>query len=95
MHSKKQARKQVFLEQMDAVVPWNHLVERIAPYYPEGRKGRPPSSLHTILRVHFLQQWFTLSDPGMDEAFFDSPLYRELALSTLWIIRGKLMGTQA
>ena len=75
----KKTRKQVFLEQMEAVVPWNNLVERIAPYYPEGRTGRPPFSLHTMLRVHFMQQWFTLSDPGMEEAFFDTPLYREFA----------------
>jgi IS5 family transposase len=77
--SVKKTRKQVFLEQMDAVVPWNDLVQRIAPYYPEGRKGRPPFCLHTMLRVHFLQQWFSLSDPGMEEAFFDTPLYREFA----------------
>jgi IS5 family transposase len=49
------------------------------PYYPEGRTGRPPFSLHTMLRVHFLQQWFTLSDPGMEEPFFDTPMYREFA----------------
>jgi IS5 family transposase len=77
--SVKKTRKQIFLEQMEAVVPWNVLVQRIAPYYPEGRTGRPPFSLHTMLRVHFLQQWFTLSDPGMEEAFFDTPLYREFA----------------
>ena len=77
--SLKKTRKQVFLEQMDQVVPWAALVELIAPYYPEGRTGRPPFSLLTMLRIHFLQQWFTLSDPGMDEAFFDTPLYREFA----------------
>ncbi len=55
------------------------LVERMAPSYPEGRKGRPSFCLHTMLRVHFLQQWFALSDPGMQEAFFDTPLYREFA----------------
>ena len=64
---------------MEQVVPWAALVERIAPYYPEGRTGRPPFSLLTMLRIHFLQQWFTLSDPGMEEAFFDVPLYREFA----------------
>ena len=77
--SVKKTRKQVFLEQMEQVVPWAALVERIAPYYPEGRTGRPPFSLLTMLRIHFLQQWFTLSDPGMEEAFFDTPLYREFA----------------
>ncbi|WP_210545600.1 IS5 family transposase [Rhodoferax sp. PAMC 29310] len=75
----KKTRKQVFLEQMEQVVPWAALVEVIAPYYPEGRTGRPPFSLHTMLRIHFMQQWFTLSDLAMEEAFFDTPLYREFA----------------
>jgi IS5 family transposase len=75
----KKTRKQVFLEQMEQVVPWADLVELIAPYYPEGKTGRPPFSLQTMLRIHFMQQWFTLSDPGMEEAFFDTPLYREFA----------------
>ena len=77
--SVKKTRKREFLEQMNKVVPWGALVELIAPYYPEGKKGRPPFSLETMLRTHFLQQWFTLSDPGMEEAFFDTPLYREFA----------------
>ncbi|EKD97018.1 MAG: hypothetical protein ACD_23C01124G0001 [uncultured bacterium] len=77
--SLKKTRKQVFLEQMDQVVPWAALVELIAPYYPEGKTGRPPFSLQTMLRIHFMQQWFTLSDPAMEEAFFDTPLYREFA----------------
>ena len=75
----KKTRKQVFLEQMDQVVPWAALEELIAPYYPEGRKGRPPFSLLTMLRIHFMQQWFTLSDPAMEEGLFDTPLYREFA----------------
>jgi len=75
----KKTRKQVFLGQMDQVVPWAALVELIAPYYPEGKTGRPPFSLMTMLRIHFMQQWFTLSDPAMEEAFFDTPLYREFA----------------
>lgn len=77
--SVKKTRKQVFLEQMEQVVPWDALVELIAPYYPEGKTGRPPFSLCTMLRVHFMQQWFSLSDPAMEEAFFDTPLYREFA----------------
>ena len=75
----KKTRKRQFLEQMDQVVPWTALVELIAPYYPEGKTGRPPFSLMTMLRTHFMQQWFTLSDPAMEEAFFDTPLYREFA----------------
>ena len=75
----KKTRKREFLEQMNEVVPWAALVERIEPYYPQGRTGRPPFSLATMLRVYFMQQWFTLSDPAMEEAFFDTPLYREFA----------------
>ena len=77
--SNKKTRKREFLFEMDRVVPWAALVELIAPYYPEGKNGRPPFALETMLRVHFMQQWFTLSDPAMEEAFFDVPLYREFA----------------
>ena len=77
--SARRTRKQDFLAQMQRVVPWAALVELIAPYYSEGKNGRPPFALETMLRVHFMQQWFTLSDPAMEEAFFDVPLYREFA----------------
>ena len=75
----KRTRKGEFLAQMERVVPWADLVDLIAPYYPEGKNGRPPFALETMLRVHFMQQWFSLSDPAMGEAFFDTPLYREFA----------------
>ena len=77
--SVKKTRKREFLFEMNRVVPWSALVELIAPYYPQGKNGRPPFALETMLRVHFMQQWFTLSDPAMQEAFFDVPLYREFA----------------
>ena len=77
--SVKKTRKREFLEQMEQVVPWAALVELIAPYYPEGKNGRPPFALETMLRVHFMQQWFSLSDPAMEEAFFDTPVVREFA----------------
>ena len=77
--SVRKTRKREFLAEMAAVVPWAALVELIAPCYPEGRNGRPPFALETMLRVHFMQQWFTLSDPAIEEAFFDVPLYREFA----------------
>ena len=64
---------------MDQVVPWAALVELIAPYYPQGHTGRPPFSLQTMLHTHFIQQWLILSDPAIEEAFFDAPLYREFA----------------
>ena len=77
--SAKRTRKREFLAQMERVVPWAALVALIAPYYPEGRTGRPSFALETMLRIHFLQQWFSLSDPAMEEAFFDTPMYREFA----------------
>ena len=77
--SLKRTRKREFLEQMEHVVPWAALVKLIAPHYPQGHNGRPPFPLETMLRIHFMQQWFSLSDPGMEEAFFDVPLYREFA----------------
>ena len=77
--STKRTRKQELLAQMELVVPWAALVELIAPYYPEGKNGRPPFALQTMLRIHCMQQWFDLSDLGMEEAFFDTPVYREFA----------------
>ena len=64
---------------MERVVPWAALVELITPYAPEGKRGRSPFAVETMLRIHFMQQWFGLSDPAMEEALFDVPLYREFA----------------
>jgi IS5 family transposase len=75
----KRTRKREFLAQMERVVPWAALVELIAPYAPEAKKGRPPFAVETMLRIHFMQQWFTLSDPAMEEALHDVPLFREFA----------------
>jgi len=75
----KRTRKREFLEQMDRVVPWTALVALVSPYAPEGRRGRPPFPVETMLRIHFMQQWFTLSDPAMEEALHDVPLTREFA----------------
>jgi IS5 family transposase len=78
-NSTKRTRKREFLAQMERVVPWAALVELVAPFAPEGRRGRPPFSIDTMLRIHFMQQWFTLSDPAMEEALHDVPLFREFA----------------
>ncbi len=76
----KRTRKREFLDEMNRVVPWAALVGLVGPYAPEGRKGRPPFPVETMLRIHFMQQWFTLSDPAMEEALHDMPLFREFAL---------------
>ena len=78
--STKRTRKREFLDEMDRVVPWQKLIALIEPYYPKGRTGRPPFPIATMLRIHFMQQWFSLSDPAMEEALHDIPLYREFAL---------------
>ena len=75
----KRTRKREFLAQMERVVPWAALVELVAPYAPEGKKGRPPFPVQTMLRIHFMQQWFTLSDTAMEEALHDIALFREFA----------------
>jgi IS5 family transposase len=77
--STKRTRKREFLAQMNTVVPWADLVSLIAAYAPEGKRGRPPFEVETMLRIHFMQQWFTLSDPAMEEALHDMPLFREFA----------------
>lgn len=61
------------------MVSWATLVDLVASYAPEGRKGRPPFAVEAMRRAHFMQQWVTLSDPAMDEALHDLPLFRELA----------------
>jgi IS5 family transposase len=61
------------------VVPWSELVALISPFMPEGRRGRPPFAVEVMLRVHFMQQWFNLSDPAMEEALHDMALFRDFA----------------
>ena len=75
----RRTRKQVFFVQMDKVVPWDELVDLIDPYHSEGKVGRRPFTLQTMLRTHFMQQWFSLGDQAMEEAFLDTPLYRDFA----------------
>ena len=77
--SRKKTRKREFLDEMTRVVPWKDLTALIEPHYPKGKTGRPPMGLEVMLRVHLLQQWFGLSDPAMEEALHDVPLYREFA----------------
>jgi IS5 family transposase len=75
----KKTRKREFLDEMNHVVPWSQLVALIEPHSPRAKTGRPPFLVETMLRIHFLQQWFSLSDPAMEEALFDVPLFREFA----------------
>ncbi|HEC0958038.1 TPA: transposase, partial [Klebsiella pneumoniae] len=77
---RKQTRRERFLAEMGQVVPWKRLLALIEPYYPQtGRRGRQPYPLATMLRVHFLQQWYALSDPYMEEALYDTAVMRRFA----------------
>jgi IS5 family transposase len=75
----KQTRRAEFLSAMDVVVPWAELVALIEPHYPRPGDGRRPIDLERMLRIYFLQQWFNLSDPGVEEALYDSLAMRGFA----------------
>ena len=75
----KRTRREQFLDEMDLVMPWSELLALVAPQYPKGEKGRKPIRLEVMLRVYFLQQWFALSDPGVEDALYESPVLRRFA----------------
>ena len=77
------ARREVFLEELDQVVPWKSLLSLIEPMYPEAGRGRHPYPLETMLRVHLMQNWFGLSDPAMEEALYEITPMRAFAGLTL------------
>jgi len=76
---KKTTRREKFLAQMEAVVPWARLVEVIAPHYPAGKRGRPPVGIERMLRLYFLQQWYALADEALEDALYDSQAMRSFA----------------
>ena len=75
---RRPTRRDVFLAEMDKVVPWAELRAVIEPFYPKARAegGRRPVGLERMLRIHFLQQWYALSDPAVEEALYDSASMR-------------------
>src|SRR5882672_8274720 len=76
---KKQTRRDKFLAEMEQVVPWARLVERLRPFYPKGERGRPPVGLERMLRLYFLQQWYGLADGALEDALYDSQALRGFA----------------
>lgn len=76
---RKKTRREIFLEEMETVVPWGKLVKLIDPYYPKGETGRPPLGLEKMLRIHFMQLWFNQSDPGMEDLIYESESVRRFA----------------
>ena len=82
-NKRKQTRREVFLSEMDRVIPWPSLLKLIEPFYPTSGRGRPPYPLDTMLRVHLLQNWYALSDPAMEEALYEIASLRAFARLTL------------
>ena len=76
---KKLTRRDRFLAEMEAVVPWARLVARLQPLYPKGERGRPPIGLERMLRLYFLQQWYGLADEALEDALYDSQALRGFA----------------
>nr|ANC68231.1 TnpA2 [Pseudomonas oleovorans] len=76
---RKQTRKELFLIEMDRVVPWKGLISLIEPHYPKGEGGRPAYPLMAMLRVHLMQNWFGYSDPAMEEALYETTILRQFA----------------
>jgi len=68
----RKSRRELFLDEMEQVVPWSDLESLVEPHYPKAGKGRRPVGLGIMLRAYFVQQWFNLSDPGVEEALYDS-----------------------
>ena len=69
---KRKTRREEFLESMDQIIPWDHWINLIKAHYPSGQRGRPPRGIETMLRMYLMQNWFNLSDVGIEDAIYDS-----------------------
>lgn len=77
---KRQTRRELFLNEMESVVPWSALLARIEPYYPKsGKRGRPPMALESMLRIYCAQNWFNYSDRQMEDALYEIESLRRFA----------------
>ena len=76
---KRKTRREMFLERMDSLIPWQSLEERIRPFYPKAGKGRHPYPLVAMLRVHCVQLFYNLSDPGMEDLLYEAESVRRFA----------------
>lgn len=76
---KKKTRKEKFLQEMDEILPWKELLGVIKRHYPKGGNGRPPIGLEPMLRIYFMQQWYGLSDPAMEDSLYDITSMRRFA----------------
>jgi IS5 family transposase len=75
----KITRRERFLTEMDQVIPWGPILGLIEPHYPKAGNGTQPMPMERMLRIYFMQQWFNLSDPAMEDALYDSESMRRFA----------------
>ena len=73
---KRRTRREIFLERMDGLIPWGTLEELIRPYYPKAGRGRRPYGLSAMLRIHCVQLFYNLSDPGMEDLLYEAESVR-------------------
>ena len=69
---RRKTKRELFLETMEQIIPWKDWVEIIRPFYPSGKRGRPPRGIELMLRMYLLQIWFSMSDEGLEDAIYDS-----------------------
>ena len=68
---RRKTRKELFLSRMDELIPWQQLEDQIEPFYPKAGNGRRPYPLSTMLRIHFMQNWYNMGDPAMEDALYE------------------------
>ena len=78
-NKKKKTRRENFLQEMDKVIPWEELLQIIRKHYPKAGNGRHPLPMERMLRIYFMQQWYGLSDPAMEDALYDIESMRRFA----------------
>lgn len=74
---KRITKREEFLDIMEEIIPWDEWVKFVRPYYPSGKRGRPVKGIETMLRMYLLQNWFNLSDEGVEDAIYDSYAFRK------------------
>lgn len=78
-NKKKKTRKEKFLGEMDKVLPWEKLLRPITKQYPKSKRGRPVIPCGVMLRIYFMQNWYSLSDPSMEDSLYDIESMRRFA----------------
>jgi IS5 family transposase len=74
---RRTTKREAFLDSMETIIPWKDWVEMIRPFYPQGKRGRRPLEIETMLRMYLMQNWFNLSDVGIEDAIYDSYAMRK------------------